>query len=268
MEKRLKILIATDYSEAASHAERYAVHLAKNTNSILIFLNIYQLPFISPAKPMEFIDKAEEMHASEITRLKNHSEALFRSSQIDISEMACEHVVKVGGSIGKQIVKEAEDAHADFIVIGTHGVTGFRKLFFGSHSWDVMKKSRIPVFAIPKDAVFTGIKNIVFGTEYREGEIPVLNFLVHVARMFNAEITVLHITNYLLTKEFEREMFEKFRDDLVNVVLYPKMKIRLMVHENISEGVHKYCEEHHTDLLVMSPEKPFLFESIFHFPAF
>jgi hypothetical protein len=39
--------------------------------------------------------------------------------------------------------------------------------------------------------------------------------------------------------------------------------VRLMVNENISEGVRKYCVENKADLLVMSPEKPLMFENIF-----
>lgn len=120
----------------------------------------------------------------------------------------------------------------------------------------------MPVFAIPEDALFTGIKNIVFGTEYREGEIHALNFLVHFAGMFDAEVTVLHITNYILTKKFEEQMFEKFRTEVVDKIPYPKLKMHLMVSENISEGVTRFCTENKTDLLVMSPQKPFLIEKI------
>lgn len=263
METRLKILAATDYSEGAENAVRYAVELAKNTNSSLFFLHIYKTPFVTPSEPIEFAKSVKELYQSEMKRLKQHCDDLLYSLQVKEGELFCEYLIREGGSEGTQIAEVAEEAHADFIVVGTHGVSGFRRLFFGSHSWAVIKKSSIPVLVIPKGSEFHGIKNIVFGTEYREGELPVLNFLVHVASMFRAEITVLHITNYVLTKKFETEMFKKFSNEIAETISYPKLKIRLMVSENISEGVHTYCAENNTDLLVMSPEKPFLFEKIF-----
>lgn len=263
MDNQLSILIGTDYSDSAINAQRYAIRLAENAKSRLIFMHVYQIPFGSPSEPLEFVKSAEELYQSELSRLTQHCGEIFSELNINPDHFQCEYQVREGGNVSKRIASEAEELHADLIVVGTHGSSGFRKLFFGSHAWGVIKKSNIPVFAIPLEAVFTGIKNIVFGTEYRAGEMAVLNFLVHFAGMFNAELTVLHITNYLLTKKFEKEMFEKLRKEVEGTIMYPKLKVRLMVNKNVSEGVKRFCVEHNTDLLVMSPEKPFLFENFF-----
>ena len=167
------------------------------------------------------------------------------------------------GSAGVQIRKEAKELEADFIIMGTHGVTGFRKVFFGTHAWNVIKKSSVPVFAIPKDALFTGFKNILFATEYREGEIPAINFLTQFAGRFNAEVTVLHTTKYVLSKRLEAELYGRFKKEVVEKVAYPKLSIRLGKSENITQGLQKYCADKKIDLLVMSPERPFLMEKIF-----
>lgn len=176
--------------------------------------------------------------------------------------MASECVVREG-SAGNEIRREAKESEMDFIIVGTHGVTGFRKVFFGTHAWNVIKKSSVPVFAIPQDALFTGFKNILFATEYREGEIPAINFLTQFADQFKAEVTVLHITNYVLSKQFEADMYGRFKKEVIEKVSYPKLKIQLNKSDNLIKGLEKICAEKKVDLLVMSPERPFLMERIF-----
>ena len=48
------------------------------------------------------------------------------------------------GNITEQINEVAEEMEANFIVIGTHGSTGFRNFVFGNHTNTVVKKSPIP----------------------------------------------------------------------------------------------------------------------------
>lgn len=262
MDTKYKILLATDYSEAVMNAERYAAQFAKATNSILSFLHVYEAPLPPPKITMSYQDMLDNAKAQKTVELEKHRDALFASLGIKPGEINNECIVREGIA-GKQIRNEAKESDVDFIIVGTHGVSGFREVFFGSHSWDVIKKSSVPVIAVPKDALFTGFKHIVFGTEYREGEIPVLVFLTQFAKHFVAEVTVLHSTNYVLSKHFEKDMFERFRNDIKEKISYPKLKIHLIKSENIIDGLNRFCEHSKADLLVMSPERPFLLEKIF-----
>ncbi len=264
MKTRYKLLLATDYSEAVMNAERYAVQFAKNTNSWLTLLHVYEFPLsATPTKVMEYAKTTDDWRESELKRLEQHRNELFHSLSSNNYNLISNCEVQEG-SVGKQIRKAAKEMDADFVIVGTHGAGGFREVMFGTHAWDVIKKSSVPVIAVPKEALFTGIKNIVFGTEYREGEMPVINFLTQFAKQFDAEVTILHATNYVLSKELERTLFEKFRTEVKSKNSYPKLNIRLVHANNITEGLNTYCEHSKTDLLVMSPEKPFLFEKIFN----
>lgn len=264
MNIKYKILLATDYSEAVMNAEHYAVQFAKATNSILVLMHVYERPLpVSDTK--ENTDKIfADVERVEEEKLKDHCGRLFRSLNIKQNEIMYECIVRAGINVGRTIRNASSEEGVNFIIVGTHGASGFRDIFFGSHAWDVIKKSSIPVLAIPQDALFAGINNIVFGTEYREGEIPVLNFLTQFAKQFDAEVTVLHSTNYILTKAFEKEMFEKFRRDIKAKNSYKKLNIQLINSENVAEGISKFCEHKKIDLLVLSPEKPFLLERIFN----
>ncbi|MBA3706527.1 MAG: universal stress protein, partial [Bacteroidetes bacterium] len=168
------------------------------------------------------------------------------------------------GSVAKQILKQVRESDIDFIIIGTNGESGFQKFLLGSHTWEVIKKSGIPVFALPKDVLYTGVKNIVFATEYRDGELPGIKFLIQLAEQFNAELTILHITNYILSEELEKDVFENFKNELKNKAPYKKLNLRAVHSDDIITGLNEFCSRTKADWLVMSPGKSFFLEKIFN----
>lgn len=261
MEKQFKIFLATDYSEAVKNAERYAIQFAESANAFLIILHVYEIPFNFPVDPVEYALATERLRKFELLRLEQHFNELLHSLDIKMNEKNFECIV-LEGNVGKQIRKEAERLNMDMIIIGTHGAGGFRKFLLGSHTWDVIKKSEVPVLAIPQDAILTKIKNIVFATEYRKGEISCIHFLVQLAKYFNSELTVLHITNDTLSKEFETILFENFFTEVQEKVSYDKLTLRLVHYSDITEGLNDFCLSGKTDWLVMSHGKPFFLDKI------
>ena len=263
MKRNFKILLATDYSEAVMNAERYAVQLARDTQSTLTFLHVYKFPLAAaPTEPLRFAETKKLLEQFELTKLEKHRDNVLRALNIGLEDLFTECVVK-DGSAGTTISKTGYDSSMDFIIVGTHGTTSFRKIFYGTHAWEVITKSSVPVLAIPQEAMYAGVKNIVFATEYREGEIPVINYLAEVARLLKGEVTVLHVTNYLLSKQMEADLFGRFKKEILEKVPYDKLRMKLIKDEIVSEGLEKFCAESKVDWLVMSPEKPFLMQKFF-----
>lgn len=263
MEKQFKILLATDYSSIVTNAEVYAVRFAQSIKATITLLHVYEFPLNPTAiHPVEYAKTIIDQDRAELKKLKQHKNEIFRTLNIQNGELIAECIVREG-NVGKQIRRTANTIEADFIVVGTHGLTGVQKIFFGAHAWNVIKRSSIPVLAIPKGAVFKKVEKIVFATEYREGEMPAINFLTPLASRFNAKVTVVHVTNYMLTKKFEAEMFEKFRRDIKSKNTYQKLEIHLAYSEDIATGLDDFCVKTKADWLVMSPKKPLLIEELF-----
>ncbi len=256
MEKTLKLLLATDYSESVMNAERYAFQLAQSRGFPLVMMHVDE-------KGAQGTMKDEDTDLEDLHKLERRRDEIMHALKIEPGEINCDCIVKKGNATS-EIIKAAAAFEVDFICMGAHGITGYRDVFFGGHSWDVIKRSDVPVLTIPKEALFTGINHFVFATEYRDGELPVLNYLAQVADFFNAELTVLHVTNYILTREFEKEMFSHFAAEVKAKIPYPKLSIRLINNDDVTEGLNKYCTERKVDWLVMSPERPFLLGRIFN----
>jgi len=262
MQKRFKILLATDYSKASSIAEKYAIQLAKSTNSAIRIIHVYETPLIpTTLNQIDFYKALEEFKDSELIRLENHCNAILKSLNLRKDDLNFECVVREG-NVTSQAMEEAIEWFADFIVAGTHGATGFRDVLFGTQTWGLIKESIVPVLAIPKEAVFKEIKNIVFASEQRDGEIPAINFMVQFAKEFDAQLTVLHVADHFLSREFEIEMFDNFIKDVNNKLSFENLILKLVFHENVIKGITEFCSKEKTDWLVVSYEKPSLLEKI------
>jgi nucleotide-binding universal stress UspA family protein len=56
--------------------------------------------------------------------------------------------VGTADDIGMELVRIAEHSHADMIIIATHGMTGWRKIAFGSVAEKVVKQASCPVLVL------------------------------------------------------------------------------------------------------------------------
>lgn len=262
MDQKLKLVLATDYSNSVVSAEQYTIHLAKATQSSLTIIHVYEIPFSFPSAPNEYAIATENLRKHELQKLQQHYNELLKSFNFKSSEIICECMV-MEGNAGRQISHEASRINADIIILGTHGSSGFHKLFLGSHTWDVIKNSTIPVLAIPQNAFLTPIKQIAFATEYREGEIPGIGLVSKLAKHFGAELTMVHISNYSITKELEQMTFNWFKTEIQNKLPPQKLQYRVLASTNIIDGLEEFCEKSKTDWLAMSHTKSSLFERIF-----
>ena len=261
MEKQLQLFLATDYSESVKNAERYAVQFAERTSSKLTMLHVYEIPFNFPSTLAEYAKATEKLREYELRKLKRHCERLLSSLDKKYQKMSYDCMV-LEGSVGKQVSKEAKLIHADIIITGTHGVSGLRKFFLGSHTWDIIKRSEVPVLAVPEDASFMDIKNIVFASEYRNGEIPGIRLMIKLAKEFDAHLTVLHISNDMITKEFEKLIQQRFLDEIKNENRFDKFNLKVVHHDDVIQGINNYCARSNADWVVMSHAKPFFLEKI------
>jgi nucleotide-binding universal stress UspA family protein len=111
------------------------------------------------------------------------------------------------------IVKAAQDQKADLIVMGTHGRSGFSRAMLGSVSERVLRETRVPVLTVRHKKGETTpsgpvqIKNVLCPVNYTEVSQYALAHAVAVAGCFEAELTVLHVSEaHMKNAAVEAEM--------------------------------------------------------------
>ena len=262
MKNSPNIILATDYSEAAMNAERFALQFAKATGSDLCLIHAYEIPLSSiPNNAHAFAKVRLEQHNYAQKTLEQHCSKLFHSLGIRENEVQTECIVKEGHA-ASEIRKEATKRDASFIIVGTHGSSGLKNIVYGTQAWEIIKKSGRPVIAIPAEGIFSGLKNIVFAMERRKGEIVALQSLIQLLKPFEPEITMLYIADYIPSKEFKAKEKIKFQTTIKNRLGYEKLYLKIVYHSDIMQGIADFCFEKKVDMLVMSPEKTGLLDKI------
>lgn len=139
------ILCPIDYSDASAGALRYAAALADHFGARLIVLTVED-PMLTAAIDMgSGVHWTAELSKAEVAKF---TAGVFGEGSPALA--ACEYDVALGKP-PVEILRVARERACDLIVMSSHGLTGARKLFFGSTTERVLRETSIPVLVTPPD---------------------------------------------------------------------------------------------------------------------
>lgn len=143
MNVRPSILCPVDFSDASAGSLRYAAAIASHFATRLIVLTVED-PLLTEAADL---GTGVRWNADD----SRHELEQFAARVFDQDSSALgslEYDVAVGKPAG-EILRVARERSCDLIVISTHGLTGMRKLFFGSTTERVLRETTRPVLVTP-----------------------------------------------------------------------------------------------------------------------
>ena len=131
------ILHPTDFSEQSQHAFRLACALARDHGSRLVLLHVVPSPVVLAGEGIMLPppDPADEAIWNQLHQL-----------DVPTGILALRQVVQ--GEAAGEILRLAEETHADLIVMGTHGRTGLSRLLMGSVAEKVLRRAACPVLVV------------------------------------------------------------------------------------------------------------------------
>ena len=132
------ILHPTDFSERSQYALRLACALARDYGARLIVLHVAETVPIVYGEGMLPPDPGELLAAAQ--------ERLDRLQVPDANVRAERRLAQ--GDAAAEILRVAQEAHADLIVLGTHGRTGLGRLLMGSVAEQVVRRAACPVLTM------------------------------------------------------------------------------------------------------------------------
>jgi nucleotide-binding universal stress UspA family protein len=143
-----RILVPIDGSETARKGLDYALDLAKQTGSTIILLAVINQSLGSQALPVEAVPP--ELRENLDNALKMSSEAHIAEAEqlCKTRGIASQKIIKEGRPV-EEILKGAEAAKADLIVIGSHGRSALGAAVLGSVTIGVIhSETKIPVLVV------------------------------------------------------------------------------------------------------------------------
>ena len=130
-----KIILATDFSDISKDASSHALLLAHTYQAELKVLHAFDINARNAPSSYYFIEEARQRGKDALTKLA-------KSFDLEVETIFTE------GDPGHEIIRIAEELHADLIVLGTHGYSGWKRFALGSVTELVVKHAPCAVFII------------------------------------------------------------------------------------------------------------------------
>jgi nucleotide-binding universal stress UspA family protein len=138
------ILAPIDFSDASRAALDVAVDMASRFQAELLVVNVVPaVPDLPSSVSMlkegaydQILVDGAGKHLAEI------------AAAVGLKGVKARTEVGTANDVGMELIRIAEHNHADLIIISTHGMTGWRKIAFGSVAEKVVKEAEVPVLVL------------------------------------------------------------------------------------------------------------------------
>jgi universal stress protein A len=143
MGSRPAVLCPIDFSNASRTALQYASAVAEHFRAELIVLTVND-PLLTEVAALR-LGPAWMPEDSERELRRFFAKAFEQQGPAPVDV----HFETAAGKPAPEILRVARERGADLIVMGTHGLTGVRKMFFGSTAERVLRETTVPVLLAP-----------------------------------------------------------------------------------------------------------------------
>lgn len=139
------ILCPVDFSAASRAALAYAAAICEHFGSALVVMTAND-PLLAEAAAMD--SSPARVREETLAELKR-----FFAEAVDRRLKGVEVIFDVAtGQPAPEILRAARARASGLIVISSHGLSGFRKMFFGSTTERVLRETSAPVLVVPGEA--------------------------------------------------------------------------------------------------------------------
>jgi nucleotide-binding universal stress UspA family protein len=201
-----RILCPVDLSEFSRDALYHAMALAKWYGAKVTVFHVYSAP--QPLLPVTGMPGNVPLPPPvQLEEVAEHVRGFCVSSLGDRGK-SVEILVREGNPT-KEIVLLAEELPADLLVLGTHGRSGFERLFLGSVTEKVLRTTRTPVMTIPPPVTQPGqalYKTILCPLDFSDASTRALDYALSLAQEADARLILLHVIESLLGEGAASEM--------------------------------------------------------------
>ena len=189
-----RILCPVDLSAFSHHALRHALALAEWYRARITIFHAYSGPR-SVLPPLLADDSVlSPIQAEEV------AEEVRRFCGASINGYEHVEILARDGIATREIVELAEELPADLLVLGTHGRTGFERLFLGSVTEKVLRSTTVPVMTIPPptEGGSTSYKTILCPLDFSRASMHACEYALSLAQEADARLILLHVIESVL----------------------------------------------------------------------
>ncbi len=220
-----KILIPYDFSETAALSLEHAIFMAKLLKADIFLLHIVEATTFPSSISHAFSGFEKKVEEASNEKLKELADKIHQEHGVQV------HIITEVGKIYKRIVHTAKQAHADIIMMGTHGASG-SSYIIGSNTTRVVQEAPCPVISVQSHVKKVGFSKIALPIDDSAESRQKVNFALEIARHYNSHVVVIG-----LMKNGNEDYQRKFRIKIEQVEDF------LASHGVSAESIYKQGED-------------------------
>ncbi len=229
-----RVIIPVDFSETSLNAARFAARmLAGKKDAVAILYNNYE---------------SADDHDITINYLESLKKEFI---QTGVGSVELEH--EMGGDLIDNIARLAHTLRATLIAMGISGKSAVQQAMFGSNTLKLIDRNLYPVMIIPPDAVYNGINNVAFASDFKNVEDTTPAALVNaVLEMFNPMLHIVNVNkdHYVSITEDVQQGKEKFKE----MFSAWKTEFYFITMNDFFEAMDNFVKDYKVDVLITIPK--------------
>jgi len=246
-----RILIPFDFSETAHLSLEHAVFMAKLLKADIYLLHILETVSFTSAFGAAFGGGGgdKKLEAESDTKLAEIAKGIHNANGITVK---CFTEV---GRIYKKIVEVAERENADVIIMGTHGVSGYKKFNVGTNTSKVVEEAGCPVISVQTHSKRLGFKKIVLPIDDTPSSRHKVNYAMELAKSFGSHIYIVGLINF--SNEDNKRKFRIKIDQVEEWLTQHEVgcESKIVEGDNLAKMTMQVAEELDADLTVIMTEQ-------------
>lgn len=257
-----RILLPTDFSKNAWNAIIYALHFLRDEDCVFYLLNtytpvIYRVDYLIGGPAVSAIpDIGIDVSLAGLERTVEKIEKDYPNTKHQFK------TVSEFNTLTDEVDKVCKKEGVHMIIMGTKGASGVKEVFMGSNAVHVIRKSKVPVLAIPEDHEFKPLNSILFPTDYlNQYDQGQMAPLMEIINRFDAKLHIVHVEEDELS-----EVQNENKKHLIEMVKEIPSVFEDITDDYMPNIVHSYVEKNKIDLIAMINRKHTFLQRLLYKP--
>ncbi len=242
-----EIIVAIDFSKGSMYALDLAIDIANKTDANIMMVWVDNQSESDSAISASGVEIRNEA--------KNHIEKIQEEYQVKLRSGKLSYKLRKG-RVYNEIANQAKYNDAELIIAGTHGSSGFEKMWMGSNAFRIVTYAPCPVITIRYGFNFNkNLDKIILPIDSSADTRQKVPFACKLAKHFNAEVHVLGLYTTSL-KAIQRKVdtyvdqVEKYlKDNNVRFVT------NFVDADNTTNTTIEYAQKVNADLIAIMTEQ-------------
>ncbi|MCF3108250.1 universal stress protein [Niabella sp. CC-SYL272] len=258
-----KLLVVTDFSDAAGHAVDYACNLVNRLNATHFFiLNTYEsVPIYDSGEAGSLALSMQEADALEAGR-QEELQLLKERVRNQLKHPATLNTMVVNDALAQAVNQVCADEDIDLVIMGFKPKDEWETLLVGDNVQRGVDKIRYPVLLVPQYAPITIPDNIVLASDFRAPLSKSVRTRLHTfLNRLNARVTAVHRCLKNELNEKENQLARELQLELQNY------HFRLHVannEEDLPTVVNDFAKKDHASLIISIHKMRSFLSGLFH----